>query len=66
MSSWSPRSMWKTISSNPMLFFGRIMNLYVIAALATSVTIETLVSAGDLGSRVTGALLIVLALWVSG
>lgn len=49
-----------------LLFVGGVMNLYVIAALTTLVTIEKMASAGELGSRLTGALLIALALWMSG
>jgi predicted metal-binding membrane protein len=47
-----------------LLFVGGVMNLYVIAALATLVAIEKIGRAGELGSRVSGGLLIVLALWI--
>ena len=47
-----------------LLFVGGVMNLYVIAALATLVAIEKVGRAGELGSRASGGLLIVLALWI--
>jgi len=47
-----------------LLFVGGVMNLYVIAALTTFVAIEKIVPAGELGSRISGVLLIVLAVWI--
>ena len=47
-----------------LLFVGGVMNLYVIAALATLVALEKTVRAGELGSRLGGALLIVLGVWI--
>ena len=49
-----------------LLFVGGVMNVYVIAALTTLVTVEKMVWAGELSSRVTGAILIALAVWMSG
>ena len=47
-----------------LLFVGGVMNLYVIAALTTLVAIEKIVRAGELGSRLTGGVLIALAVWI--
>jgi predicted metal-binding membrane protein len=47
-----------------LLFVGGVMNLYVIAALTTLVAIEKIVRAGEQGSRLTGGLLIALAVWI--
>jgi predicted metal-binding membrane protein len=47
-----------------LLFVGGVMNLYVIAALATLVAIEKTMGAGELGSRISGGLLIALGVWV--
>jgi predicted metal-binding membrane protein len=47
-----------------LLFVGGVMNLYVIAALTTMVAIEKIARAGEYGSRVTGGVLIALALWM--
>jgi len=48
-----------------LLFVGGVMNLYVIAALTVAVALEKVVRAGELASRVTGVLLIGLAVWVA-
>jgi predicted metal-binding membrane protein len=47
-----------------LLFVGGVMNLYVIAALTTLVAIEKIVWAGELGSRLSGGLLMALAVWM--
>ncbi len=47
-----------------LLFVGGVMNLYVIAALTTLVAIEKIVPAGEYGSRLSGVLLIALAMWI--
>ena len=47
-----------------LLFVGGVMNLYVIAALTTLVAIEKIGRAGELGSRLSGGLLIGLAVWI--
>ena len=47
-----------------LLFVGGVMNLYVIAALTTAVAIEKVARAGELGSRLTGSVLIALAVWI--
>jgi predicted metal-binding membrane protein len=47
-----------------LLFVGGVMNLYVIAALTTLVAVEKIVWAGEHGSRVSGGLLIALAVWM--
>lgn len=47
-----------------LLFVGGVMNLYVIAALTTLVAIEKIVPAGEYGSRISGVLLIALAVWI--
>jgi predicted metal-binding membrane protein len=47
-----------------LLFVGGVMNLYVIAALTTLVAIEKIVPAGELGSRLSGGLLVALAVWI--
>jgi len=47
-----------------LLFVGGVMNLYVIAALTTLVAIEKIGRAGELGSRLSGGLLIALAVWI--
>ena len=44
-----------------LLFVGGVMNLYVIAALTTLVAIEKIARTGELGSRLTGGVLIALA-----
>jgi predicted metal-binding membrane protein len=49
-----------------LLFAGRLMNLYVIGPLTMLLTIEKMVWAGELSSRLTGALLVALAVWISG
>jgi predicted metal-binding membrane protein len=47
-----------------LLFVGGVMNLYVIAALATLVAVEKLVRGGEQISRLSGGLLVALALWI--
>lgn len=47
-----------------LLFIGGVMNLYIIAALTTLVAFEKIVWAGDQGSRLSGGLLIALAVWI--
>ena len=47
-----------------LLFVGGVMNLYVIAALTTLVAIEKIAQIGELGSRVTGGVLIALGVWI--
>jgi predicted metal-binding membrane protein len=47
-----------------LLFVGGVMNLYVIAALTTMVAIEKIAWSGDLGSRVSGGVLIGLGVWI--
>ena len=47
-----------------LLFVGGVMNLYVIAALSTVVAVEKTSRLGELGSRVSGGVLIALAVWV--
>jgi predicted metal-binding membrane protein len=47
-----------------LLFVGGVMNLYVIAALTTLVAVEKIGRAGELGSRMSGGVLIALALWI--
>jgi predicted metal-binding membrane protein len=47
-----------------LLFVGGVMNLYVIAALTTLVVLEKVVWAGEQGARLSGVLLIALALWM--
>jgi predicted metal-binding membrane protein len=47
-----------------LLFVGGVMNLYVIAALTTLVAIEKIVRTGEQGSRLSGGLLIALAVWI--
>jgi predicted metal-binding membrane protein len=47
-----------------LLFVGGVMNLYVIAALTTLVAIEKIAQIGELGSRLTGGVLIALAAWI--
>lgn len=47
-----------------LLFVGGVMNLYVIAALTTLVAIEKIGRAGELGSRLSGGVLIALAVWI--
>jgi predicted metal-binding membrane protein len=47
-----------------LLVVGGVMNLYVIAALTVLVTLEKVVRAGEARSRVSGGLLIALALWI--
>ena len=47
-----------------LLFVGGVMNLYVIAALTTLVALEKVARAGELGSRLSGGLLIALAVWI--
>ena len=47
-----------------LLFVGGVMNLYVIAALTTLVAIEKILPAGEQGSRLSGGLLIALAVWI--
>jgi len=47
-----------------LLFVGGVMNLYVIAALTTLVAVEKIGRAGELGSRLSGGLLIALAVWI--
>lgn len=44
-----------------LLFVGGVMNLYVIAALTTLVALEKIVPAGEQGSRLSGVLLVALA-----
>jgi predicted metal-binding membrane protein len=47
-----------------LLFVGGVMNLYVIAALTTLVVLEKTMRGGEMGSRLSGGLLIALALWI--
>ena len=47
-----------------LLFVGGVMNLYVIAALTTLVAVEKIARAGEQGSRLSGGLLIALAVWI--
>jgi predicted metal-binding membrane protein len=47
-----------------LLFVGGVMNLYVIAALTTLVALEKITQIGELGSRVTGGVLIALGVWI--
>ena len=47
-----------------LLFVGGVMNLWVIAALTVFVAIEKLAPFGPQGARVSGALLIVMAVWM--
>ena len=47
-----------------LLFVGGVMNLYVIAALTTLVAIEKIAQIGELGSRLTGGVLVALGLWI--
>lgn len=47
-----------------LLFVGGVMNLYVIAALTTFVALEKIAPAGEQAARVSGGLLIALALWI--
>ena len=47
-----------------LLFVGGVMNLYVIAALSTVVAVEKTSRLGELGSRVSGGVLIALAIWI--
>ena len=47
-----------------LLFVGGVMNLYVIAALTTLVAIEKIAQIGELGSRLTGGVLIALGFWI--
>jgi predicted metal-binding membrane protein len=47
-----------------LLFVGGVMNLYIIAALTTLVAIEKIAQIGEMGSRLTGGVLIALALWI--
>ncbi len=47
-----------------LLFVGGVMNLYVIAALTVLVAIEKVIWAGEWGNRLSGALLIALAVWL--
>ena len=47
-----------------LLFVGGVMNLYVIAALTTLVAIEKTLRAGELGSRLSGGVLIALGAWM--
>lgn len=47
-----------------LLFVGGVMNLYVIAALTTMVAIEKISRAGELGSRLSGGVLIALGIWM--
>jgi predicted metal-binding membrane protein len=47
-----------------LLFVGGVMNLYVIAALTTLVAIEKIAQAGEHGSRISGGLLVALAVWI--
>lgn len=47
-----------------LLFVGGVMNLYVIAALTTLVVVEKTMRAGEWGSRLSGGLLIALAVWI--
>ena len=45
-----------------LLFVGGVMNLYIIAALTTLVTMEKTFRAGELGGRLSGGLLIALGI----
>ncbi len=47
-----------------LLFVGGVMNLYVIAALTTLVAVEKVLPAGEYSSRLSGGLLIALAVWI--
>lgn len=47
-----------------LLFVGGVMNLYIIAALTTLVAIEKIVWTGEQGSRLSGGLLMALAIWM--
>ncbi len=47
-----------------LLFVGGVMNLYVIAALSTVVAVEKTSRLGELGSRVSGGVLVALAVWI--
>ena len=47
-----------------LLFVGGVMNLYVIAVLTTLVAIEKITQIGELGSRLTGGVLIALGVWI--
>jgi predicted metal-binding membrane protein len=47
-----------------LLFVGGVMNLYVIAALSTVVAVEKTSRLGELGSRVSGGVLVALAIWI--
>jgi predicted metal-binding membrane protein len=47
-----------------LLFVGGVMNLYVIAALTTLVAIEKIAQIGELGSRLSGGVLIAVAVWI--
>ena len=47
-----------------LLFVGGVMNLYVIAALTVLVAIEKVVWRGEWGTRLSGGLLVVLAVWL--